>query len=63
MFGLCFLQSVLVGKAQAAYSALSLERSTDYDEVKAVILKAYELVPEAYHQCFRSCVKLAHHIC
>ncbi len=32
------LQSVLVGKAQEAYSALSLERSTDYDEVKAAIL-------------------------
>ncbi len=55
------LQSVLIGKAQEAYSALSLERSTDYDEVKAAILKAYELVPEAYHQRFRSCVKLAHH--
>ncbi len=46
------LQSVLIGKAHEAYSALSLERSTDYDEVKAAILKAYELVPEAYRQRF-----------
>lgn len=55
------LQSVLVGKAQEAYSALSLEKSTNYDEVKAAILKAYELVPEAYRQRFRSCTKFAHH--
>ncbi len=55
------LQSVLMGKAQEAYSALSLERSTGYDAVKATILKAYKLFPEAYCQHFRSCVKLAHH--
>ncbi|XP_073721213.1 uncharacterized protein [Misgurnus anguillicaudatus] len=55
------LQSVLVGRAQEAYSALSLEKSADYDEVKAAILKAYELVPEAYRQRFRSCTKMAQH--
>ena len=48
------LQSVLVGKAQEAYSALRIEQSSNYDLVKEVILKAYELVPEAYRQHFRS---------
>ena len=47
------LQSVLIGKAQEVYSALPIEQSTDYDKVKEVILKAYELVPEAYRQKFR----------
>ena len=48
------LQSVLVGKAQEAYSALSSEQSSDYETVKKAILKAYELVPEAYRQKFRN---------
>ena len=48
------LQSVLRGKAQEAYSALPLADSFDYTKVKASILKAYELVPEAYRQKFRN---------
>ena len=48
------LQSVLVGKAQEVYSALTLEQSSDYKLVKQAILKAYELVPEAYRQKFRN---------
>lgn len=52
------LQSVLVGKAQEAYSALSIEQSTDYEMVKSAILRAYELVPEAYRQRFRNLGKL-----
>lgn len=47
------LQSVLVGKAREVYSALSVEQSADYEIVKREILKAYELVPEAYRQQFR----------
>ena len=47
------LQSVLSGKATEVYLALSTEQSSDYD-VKREILKAYELVPEAYRQKFRS---------
>ncbi len=34
--------------------ALDLEDSDDYDEVRQAVLKAYELVPEAYRQQFRS---------
>ena len=41
------LQSVVIGKAREIYTQLSLEQSSDYDKVKEVILKAYELVPEA----------------
>ena len=46
------LQSTLVGKAREAYSALSIEESFQYEVVKAAVLKAYELVPEAYKQNF-----------
>ena len=46
------LQSVVIGKAREIYTQLSLEQSSDYDKVKEVILKAYELVPEAYRQKF-----------
>ena len=48
------LQSVLVGKAREVYSAMSVEQSSQYDNVKQAVLKAYELVPEAYHQNFRT---------
>ena len=51
------LQSVLSGKAQEVYSALSIEQSSDFEHVKKEILKAYELVPEAYRQKFRNCKK------
>ncbi|KAL1274409.1 hypothetical protein QQF64_027223 [Cirrhinus molitorella] len=39
----------LVGKALEVYSTLSLEDSLKYD-IKLAILRAYELVPEAYRQ-------------
>ena len=39
------LQSVLTGKTREVYSALSVEQSAQYDHVKQVVLKAYELVP------------------
>jgi len=52
------LQGSLLGKARDAYSALSVEQSSDYDTVKRHILKAYELVPEAYRQRFRTIQKV-----
>ena len=52
------LQSVLVGKAREVYSAMSLEHSSQYDLVKKAVLKAYELVPEAYRQNFRNYKKV-----
>lgn len=51
------LQSKLVGKALEVYSTLSVEDSLKYDSVKSAILRAYELVPEAYRQKFRTCKK------
>ena len=39
------------------YTQLPLDQSSDYDTVKDLILKAYELVPEAYRQKFRNCRK------
>ena len=51
------LQSALVGKAQVIYGSLSVEQSSNYEHVKEAILKAYELVPEAYKQKFRNYLK------
>lgn len=47
------LQCRLCGKALEVFSTLSLEDSLSYDAVKLAILRAYELVPEAYRQKFR----------
>lgn len=47
------LQSVLCGKAQETFVALSLEESSCYEVLKEKILKTYEMVPEAYRQQFR----------
>lgn len=41
------LQCVLTGKAQEAYSALSVTDSMSYAKVKTAVLKVYEMVPEA----------------
>ena len=51
------LQSLLLGKAREVYSALLVDQSLDYDVVKTAILKAFELVPEAYQQQFCGCRK------
>ena len=48
------LQSVLKGKASEVYLALKPEQTSDYHVVKETILKAYELIPEAYRQKFRN---------
>lgn len=48
------LQCKLSGKAQEVVAALSLEESLKYNVVKATVLRAYELVPEAYRQRFRN---------
>lgn len=51
------LQCVLTGKAQEAYSAVCAEEGLTYETVKSAVLKAYELVPEAYRQRFRHWLK------
>lgn len=47
------LQCKLMGKAQDVCATLSLEDSVNDEVVKLAILRAYELVPEAYRQQFR----------
>lgn len=47
------LQCKINGKAQEVVSALPLADSLKYDVVREAILRAYELVPEAYRQKFR----------
>ena len=53
------LQCKLVGKAQEVCASLTVDQSLDYETVKKTILRAYELVPEAYRQRFRSTEKPA----
>lgn len=53
------LQCKLSGKAQEVCTALSVEEGLNYETVKAAILRAYELVPEAYRQKFREFRKSA----
>lgn len=48
------LQCKMHGRAQDAIAALPVEDSLDYETVKSAILRAYELVPEAYRQKFRA---------
>ncbi len=48
------LQCKLIGKAQEVCASLSVDTSLDYDVVKAAVLRAYELVPEAYPQKCRN---------
>lgn len=55
------LQCVFIGKAQEAYASLSTELSLDYGVVKTAVLRAYELVPEAYRQKFRRLKKCDAH--
>ncbi|KAK0147995.1 Retrovirus-related Pol polyprotein from transposon 412 [Merluccius polli] len=48
------LQSIFMGKAQQAYSSLSLEDAAEYDKVKEAVLRIYSLVPEAYRHKYRN---------
>ena len=47
------LQCKLCGKAQEVMAAIPLKDSLNYESVKAAVLQAYELVPEAYRQKFQ----------
>ena len=51
------LQCIVSAKAREIYTQLSREQRSDYDKIEEFILKAYELVPEAYGQKFRNCRK------
>ncbi|KAL2081327.1 hypothetical protein ACEWY4_023180 [Coilia grayii] len=43
----------LTGKGQEAYTSLAFGDSCEYETVKRAVLRAYDLVPEAYRQQFR----------
>ena len=47
-------------RALDLYTQPSVEQSSDNDTIKELILKAYELVLEAYRQKFRNCIKENH---
>lgn len=42
------LQSVVAGKSAEVCTALGVAECLDHEHVESVILRAYELVPEAY---------------
>ncbi len=46
------LQCKLIGNAQEVCASLPVDTSLNYDVVKVAVLRAYELVPEAYRQKF-----------
>lgn len=47
------LQCKFVEKAHEVCASLSIKDSLEYEIVKSTVLRAYELVPEAYRQTFR----------
>jgi hypothetical protein len=47
----------LIEKAIEIHGPLDLGKRSDYEVVAKAILKAYELVPEAYRQKLRNCIK------
>ena len=51
------LQKAFVGKAREIFAQLSVEQSQKYEYVKDVVLRGYQLNPEAYRQKFRNCQK------
>ena len=48
---------MLIEKARKIHGPLDLGKRSDYEVVEKAILKAYELVPEAYRQKLRNCIK------
>ena len=51
------LAANLVGKAQEAYAALSLQEAKNYNMVKEANLRRYDITDESYRQHFRSVKK------
>ena len=49
------LQKAFVGKAREIFAQLSVEQSQKYEYVEDVVLRGYQLNPEAYRQKFRNC--------
>lgn len=48
-----------VRQSHVVCAGLSIDQSIDYDVVKALVLRAHELVPEVQCQTFGSCDKSA----
>ena len=51
------LAAHLVGKAQEAYAALSIEDARSYEKVKEAILQRFDITEESYRQRFRTTKK------
>ena len=49
------LQKAFVGKAREIFAQLSVKQSQKYEYVKDVVLRGYQLNPEAYRQKFQNC--------
>lgn len=57
------LQCRLVSKAQEECASLSVDQSLDHDVVRATVLCAYQLVPEAYRHKFRNYGERDNQVC
>ena len=51
------LEPYLTGKAQKAFHALSEDEKKDFDKIVDIILRHYQLTPEAYRVKFRTASK------
>ena len=47
----------LSGQAQQAYASMDAEDSSDYEKLKEVILKRYDITDESYRRRFRTRLK------
>ena len=52
-YGVYRLAPYLTGKAQQAYAAMPTKDASTYDEVKAAVLRRYDISTETYRQRFR----------
>ena len=53
----CKIAPQLTGKAQQAYAAMDVTAAAQYDEVKAAILRRYDISDETYQQRFRAATR------
>ncbi|KAK3562816.1 hypothetical protein QTP86_009973 [Hemibagrus guttatus] len=55
--------TLLMGTALEAYAGMDAQRAGDYDDIKAAVLAKYNVMEEAYQQCFRSLYNTTHGDC
>ena len=49
------LSALLKGRALDVYALMSVSKVNDYDELKAALLRRYDMTEEGFKRKFRSC--------